>query len=179
MCPLTMNRKEKSKESTDLWLFEGNRCRRVGPSQHGGVFGVVDGELNVVSLLPSRWVSARHRPVCRRRPWRLRRIGGPTGRRGAGSCEAALGLERLTCWVNLGGLGLNFGCICYLLGEIYVSERDLGRFIINVLFLWGGKGRAAFGAIHNNCFVFMGRKGMVITHLNYWQAWFVYAFPLR
>jgi hypothetical protein len=56
------------------------------------------------------------------------------------------------------------------------GERDLGRLIINVLFLWGGKWRAAFGPfIIIVLFLWGGKvssenKGMVITHLNYWQA---------
>jgi hypothetical protein len=40
------------------------------------------------------------------------------------------------------------------------GERDLGRLIINVLFLWGGKGRAAFRTIHmdGEGFYAMGRR---------------------
>jgi hypothetical protein len=36
-----------------LTLFE-NCCNQVGPCQHGGVFDVVDGELDVDPLLLSR-----------------------------------------------------------------------------------------------------------------------------
>jgi hypothetical protein len=70
-----------------LTLFK-NRCNRVGPRQHGGVFDVVDNELDVDPLLLS---CHGERQV---------RIGAATwasenrlrGQRVAGSCKQALGI---------------------------------------------------------------------------------------
>jgi hypothetical protein len=58
-----------------LWLFQNNRSNQVGPRQHSG--DIVDDEVDVEPLLPSRW-TAGTKPIRRRRPrGRRRGKGGP------------------------------------------------------------------------------------------------------